>query len=121
VQNGPPIIRRSNLRRPTPRQIARRRATVVIAVVIGLITLWQFWPSGGTTGAAGPTPTGGGASQPPPSTASPSVSIKPGSNPIQHVIFLVKENHTFDNYFGTRPAARPCSATRGTRRDRRSS
>lgn len=27
------------------------------------------------------------------------------SNPIQHVIIIVKENHTFDNYFGTFPGA----------------
>jgi phospholipase C len=27
------------------------------------------------------------------------------SNPIKHVIIIVKENHTFDNYFGTFPGA----------------
>jgi phospholipase C len=27
------------------------------------------------------------------------------SNPIEHVIIIVKENHTFDNYFGTFPGA----------------
>src|ERR1039457_3338160 len=26
-------------------------------------------------------------------------------NPIEHVIIIVKENHTFDNYFGTFPGA----------------
>src|SRR3974390_473840 len=26
-------------------------------------------------------------------------------NPIQHVVIIVKENHTFDNYFGTFPGA----------------
>ena len=26
-------------------------------------------------------------------------------NPIQHIIFIVKENHTFDNYFGLFPGA----------------
>jgi phospholipase C len=31
--------------------------------------------------------------------------IVPGENPIQHVIFLVKENRTFDHYFGTYPGA----------------
>src|SRR4051794_18989456 len=25
--------------------------------------------------------------------------------PIKHIVFLVKENHTFDNYFGTFPGA----------------
>ena len=26
-------------------------------------------------------------------------------NPIEHVVIIVKENHTFDNYFGTFPGA----------------
>ena len=26
-------------------------------------------------------------------------------NKIQHVVIIVKENHTFDNYFGTFPGA----------------
>jgi phospholipase C len=29
----------------------------------------------------------------------------PGSSPIQYVFFIVKENHTFDNYFATYPGA----------------
>lgn len=27
------------------------------------------------------------------------------STPFQHVVIIVKENHTFDNYFGTFPGA----------------
>ena len=27
------------------------------------------------------------------------------ANPIEHVVIIVKENHTFDNYFGTFPGA----------------
>ena len=26
-------------------------------------------------------------------------------NPIEHIVIIVKENHTFDNYFGTYPGA----------------
>ncbi len=29
----------------------------------------------------------------------------PANSPIQHVVLIVKENHTFDNYFGTFPGA----------------
>ncbi|HKS59844.1 MAG TPA: alkaline phosphatase family protein, partial [Thermoplasmata archaeon] len=29
----------------------------------------------------------------------------PATPPIEHVVILVKENHTFDNYFGTFPGA----------------
>lgn len=28
-----------------------------------------------------------------------------GSNPIKHIVFFIKENRTFDNYFGTYPGA----------------
>ena len=103
MQNGPPIIRRSSLRRPTRGQLARRRAGVVIVVVLVLVGIWQFWPAGGSAGtnSAGP---GGSTSQT--TSAGPSASvIVPGENPIKHVIFLVKENHSFDNYFGTYPGA----------------
>ena len=27
------------------------------------------------------------------------------AEPIEHVVIIVKENHTFDNYFGTYPGA----------------
>src|ERR1700746_2322148 len=30
---------------------------------------------------------------------------KPTSKPIEHVVIIVKENHCFDNYFGTFPGA----------------
>jgi phospholipase C len=39
------------------------------------------------------------------------------SNPIQHIIFIIQENHSFDNYFGTYPGANnlsnapPCCPT----------
>ncbi len=68
-----------------------------------LVAVWQFWPSGGTQAAApGPSTD---ATGPPPTTPPASGVITPGKNPIKHVIFLVKENHTFDNYFGRYPGA----------------
>ena len=30
----------------------------------------------------------------------------PAQNPIQHIVFLVKENHSFDNVFGKFPGAK---------------
>ena len=44
---------------------------------------------GSSPGSAG----GGGSSKP--------AVIAPGKTPIKHVVFLIKENRTFDNYFGT--------------------
>jgi len=37
------------------------------------------------------------------SQPSPSVSIPKGS--FEHIVIILKENHTFDSYFGTFPAA----------------
>jgi phospholipase C len=52
--------------------------------------------SGGADGGAtGDDGSGGGMMPFPP----------PASNPIKHVVVIVKENHTFDNYFGTFPGA----------------
>jgi phospholipase C len=109
VQNRPPIVRRSRLRRPTPAQIARRRAAVVVVVVVSLVGLWELWPSGANETTAGPPSASADAG--PVTTTSPGATIAPGKNPIKHVIFLVKENHTFDNYFGKYPGAD--GATRG--------
>ena len=103
MQNGPPIIRPSSLRRPTRSQLARRRAGVVVVVVLLLVGIWQFWPAGGSggtdVGASGSSSTTTDSAGPSPST------IVPGANPIEHVVFLVKENHSFDNYFGSYPGA----------------
>ena len=91
-------------RRPTRQQIARRRGFTALLVVLALVLTWQFWPAGddGTTRRArnqtpdaGTSPGGG-------TTPSP---ILAGENPIEHVIFLIKENRTFDHYFGQYPGA----------------
>jgi phospholipase C len=65
---------------------------------------------GSTTGAppttappAGATPPAGDppATPPGPTTPPPTSSVMP----IKHVVVVVKENHTFDNYFGSFPGA----------------
>src|SRR5262244_4548347 len=45
-------------------------------------------------------------------TSSPQAKKKKGIKRIKHVVFIVKENRTFDNYFGTFPGAD--GATSGT-------
>jgi len=108
VQQPPgPIIRpaSSRRRRPTRKQIVRRRAFAAFLVVLAVLLAWQFWPFGGSTRADGDGGqqgqgdgggtngggTGGGALGP--------------DNPIKHVVFLIKENRTFNNYFATYPGA----------------
>ena len=41
--------------------------------------------------------------RPPGGTSPP--ALVPGTTPIERVIVLMKENHAFDNYFGTYPGA----------------
>ena len=102
-----PLIRPASPRRPTRQQIARRRASAVLLVVLAIVGVWRIWPSSGgeppadaTAGGQTDGPgAGGGGQSPSPGT------IVPGENPIKHVIFLVKENRTFDHYFGTYPGA----------------
>ena len=40
-----------------------------------------------------------------PSTSQASASVPPGLTKINHIIFIIKENHSFDNYFGRFPGA----------------
>jgi phospholipase C len=109
VEHRPgPIIRPASPRRPTRQQIARRRTFLAIVVVVALFLVWQFWPAGGAgTDASSPKAgKGDGGGQGSKGSGPNSVgAIVPGDNPIEHVIFLVKENRTFDHYFGTYPGA----------------
>lgn len=88
-------------------QATRRRSFLAFLLVVGLVVVWQVWPSGGggreASGRSGGAPSigpgGGGTGSPSPGT------IVPGKNPIKHVVFIVKENRTFNNYFATYPGA----------------
>jgi len=51
-------------------------------------------PSGGATGGTGASP-----------SPDPGTTIVPGETPIEHVVFIIKENRTFNNYFATYPGA----------------
>jgi phospholipase C len=106
MQPGP-ILRR------VPNGRVRQRRQTFGAFMVALIAMltWQFWPSagtersgpdGGTDGQPGGTNGGNGNESPTPGN---------GENPIEHVIFLVKENRSFDHYFGAYPGAE--GATQG--------
>ncbi len=102
-----PLIRPASPRRPTRQQIARRRAFAVFLVVLVAFSVWNFWPSSGQTEAGDATsaPTGGGGGDGNGGQGPDDEVIVPGENPIKHVIFMVKENRTFDHYFGSYPGA----------------
>jgi phospholipase C len=106
-------IRRGR-RRFDRRRAARRRGLALFlgAVVVAIAALgWassrgdedeaSTGPSGGTPPATGSTGgTGADGSQ-----GDGGGTIVPGETPIEHVVFIVKENRTFNNYFATYPGA----------------
>jgi phospholipase C len=74
---------------------------VATALVAYLRTNAPASPGSRNTGSSHPTSPGGSAPGSPPASA----SAAPGENPIKHVVFLVKENRSFDNFFGRYPGA----------------
>ncbi|HEY7659215.1 MAG TPA: alkaline phosphatase family protein [Actinomycetota bacterium] len=114
-----PVPRRPS--RVDRRRAARRRGFAVFAGVLVLVIAALAWasggapeddraeptgsdatgPSGGSTGDGNGNGDGNGAS-PSPGGGS---TIVPGETPIEHVVFIVKENRTFNNYFATYPGA----------------
>jgi phospholipase C len=88
------------------RRAARRRGFLVFVVVVAVVIGWFAWPGGGRVGrrAEGPSPStdgqhGGGGG-----TSTPTPPVLAGG-PIKHVVFVVKENRTFNNFFATYPGA----------------
>jgi len=76
--------------------MGNRKTYILLGLCLGCLSLFMLYCSGG----------GGGGEV-----------TNPGTNPaglesIQHIVFIVKENRTFDNYFGTFPGAN--GATSGT-------
>lgn len=107
-QRPGPIIRPASgrRRRPTRKQIAQRRGFAALCVVLAAVLVWQFWPAGDGEPVGGTTPTDSASGPTGSGTASPSPGeVIPGENPIEHVVFVIKENRTFDHYFGTYPGA----------------
>ena len=86
----------------------RRGYLVFLAVLVALVAVvWVVRPestakhAGNASGpqAAGRNPNGGGVLSPSPS--GDAANPLPADIPIKHVVFMVKENRTCNNYFGT--------------------
>jgi phospholipase C len=95
---------RDELRRQARRQmVARRRRSVFIAglLVIGAFAARELYRASerGVPDAAVAAPS------PPVVVPSPSERPPAASNRIKHVVFIVKENRSFDNYFARYPGA----------------
>jgi phospholipase C len=85
---------------------------LALGIAVALVAPACTGSSGGP--AAHPSSPSGSPSVTQSGPPSPSPSPPPG-NPIDHVVFIVKENRSFDHYFGTYPGAD--GATTGTTHD----
>ncbi len=100
--------RRSPIRPASHRSSAsvrRRRSFALFLAVVALVTATVFVVRatvGGKKAAAGKGPTAGGSGSPSGSHPTPR-SPTPTNVPIKHIIFMVKENRTYDQYFGAYP------------------
>src|SRR3954469_24429894 len=90
---------------------ARRRSTVAAIIVVAGITLAAACTQGGGGGSSvsGSAPSAARYSAAPSSTVAPSAE-EPDANAkgiekLNHLIFIVQENRSFDQYFGTFPGA----------------
>src|SRR5215471_9907459 len=77
-------------RMPFPAGKSHHRGSLIYRCCLVGLVLFVSACSTGISTAATPTP-------------APAARIPSG--PIKHIVFLVKENRTFDNYFGTYPGA----------------
>lgn len=96
------------------RRAARRRGfTAFLGLVVLVIGVFAWVNArgdedrAGGPGPTGPTDaTGGGATgNDGEGDDGSGGTIEPGETPIEHVVFIVKENRTFNNYFATYPGA----------------
>lgn len=110
--------------RSAKRRAARRRGFVALVAALVVVIAGLAWATGrgedadraGETDNGVTSPTGGGEG---PGNGNGDgetgptggQTIVPGETPIEHVVFIVKENRTFNNYFATYPGAE--GATRG--------
>jgi phospholipase C len=104
------IARMSGARRPSLHAERRRARVGFVAILVAMFAI------GAVVQLARPDQ---GSSTPPTEAAPPfvakttdSATVKLARSKIKHVIFLVKENRTFDTLFGTFPGAN--GATQGT-------
>jgi phospholipase C len=76
------------------------RLFLVLAITLGLFTARDLFSGPHLEAQAVATST------PSPTVTAPVPSPTPAANdPIQHIVILIKENRSFDNYFGTFPGA----------------
>jgi phospholipase C len=93
--------------RARSRMLARRRRSAFFLAVFLVVagTTWALVGGGGD--GEGPRAPGAAAGSPSPGGAEPTPGTEeaPEEIPIKHIVFIIKENRTFDNYFARYPGA----------------
>jgi phospholipase C len=84
----------------------RRRRRTILALVIFLVVAVTAWSLAGSDGEP-PAESRAGGADGVPSSREPAGEAKEEEEqiPIKHIIFIIKENRTFDNYFARYPGA----------------
>jgi phospholipase C len=88
----------------------RRRRRMIVAVLLvalgGFIATRTLFAGGPGPSNTEPTTADGPTEQPsPPPAEPPEDGVAPEDIPIKHIVFIIKENRTFDNYFARYPGA----------------
>ncbi|MFN2594887.1 MAG: phospholipase C [Actinomycetota bacterium] len=100
------------------RMMARRRRTVFLVGLV-LIVIFGFWLT--HRGRDGSNASASGSGNRPqsqaPASISPTGKARKSTLPIKHIIYVIKENRSYDNYFGRYP--RGDGATEGKTSDGR--
>ncbi|HXF35826.1 MAG TPA: alkaline phosphatase family protein, partial [Actinomycetota bacterium] len=92
---------------PGPRRggSGRRTGFLVFVGVLALLIAWQILPDRSGPGTARPAGGAEGSPSPTPERSRPGELPPPEEIPIEHIVFMIKENRTFDHYFGRYPGA----------------
>ena len=107
-------VPKSRLRFSRRRAARRRGFAAFVGVVVLFIAVMALatrdgddGDAAGTTAPTGPTgtTTGGGDGDGGDGDGGGQGGIVPGETPIEHVVFVIKENRSFNNYFATYPGA----------------
>jgi phospholipase C len=92
--------------------VAPRRRGFPVFVALALIATGAAWVvRSGSSEGSGESPRSNDSTPRPPAAADPTAGATPSAPspsarpPIDHVVFVIKENRTFDNYFGRYPGA----------------
>ncbi|HEV8572098.1 MAG TPA: alkaline phosphatase family protein [Actinomycetota bacterium] len=81
----------------------RRGSILILLAAVAVVLAWPLRPDGAR--APQPTEPDSAADDRSPDGPEPSVAPTEGPIPIKHIIFMIKENRSFDNYFGRYPGA----------------